>query len=253
MRKKIAIIYEGEKTERNLIHNLNMCFFSKDVELLPIVFPAGENIYMLWKQLVEDEFQTDIIEVVREYNEIARRKLEGYSRKDFMETYLFFDYDGHNNNLGGKKEAGEVLDEMLEVFSDETDLGKLYINYPMVESIRDNLVEEKCYRRCKVPISEIGNYKHTVHEIKEFQDFRKYGRDSWKILCRNTVSKANCLVNNMYEVPTRERYFNTIDQRILFKAQQEIIELENRIAVLNSVPLFLLEYFKPEFWNEMLV
>lgn len=48
--KLIAIIYEGEKTEKQLVNNLNKCFF-EDTELFLISFPAGQNIYMLWKQL----------------------------------------------------------------------------------------------------------------------------------------------------------------------------------------------------------
>ncbi|MCM1234811.1 MAG: hypothetical protein NC489_32310 [Ruminococcus flavefaciens] len=252
MEKKIAIIYEGEKTERNLFDNLNKIFFSKDTELVPVLFPAGENIYMIWKQLRADDFQTDIIEVVREYNKTAQEALKGYSRKDFMETYLFFDYDGHNDNLGQGADTHDVLDDMLDTFSDETDLGKLYINYPMVESIRDNLKEERCYRRCKVKLSDIGNYKHIVHEVKDFQDSRKYDRESWKIFCKNAVCRGNCLVNGRYERPKREVYFHTVNQSKLFHAQRRIIEAEDRITVLNSVPLFLLEYFKVEFWNEML-
>ena len=67
-KKYIAIIYEGEKTERQLVDNLNKVFFKDISELVPIMFPAGENIYMLWKQLKDDEFETDLIEVIREYN-----------------------------------------------------------------------------------------------------------------------------------------------------------------------------------------
>ena len=97
-KKQIAIIYEGgggEKTERQLIESLNREFFASISEFVPIMFPAGENIYMLWQKLKEDEFETDVIEVVREYKETAKRKLAGYKRDDFMEVYLFFDSDGH--------------------------------------------------------------------------------------------------------------------------------------------------------------
>lgn len=77
-KKYIAIIYEGEKTERQLVDNLNKVFFKDLSELIPIMFPAGENIYMLWKQLKEDEFETDLIEVIREYNSDAEKALHGY-------------------------------------------------------------------------------------------------------------------------------------------------------------------------------
>ena len=44
---------------------------------------------MLWKQLKEDEFETDLIEVIREYNSDAEKALHGFHRNDFMEIYLF--------------------------------------------------------------------------------------------------------------------------------------------------------------------
>lgn len=110
-----------------MVDNLNKVFFKDISELVPIMFPAGENIYMLWKQLKEDEFETDLIEVIREYNSDAEKALHGFHRNDFMEIYLFFDYDGHQNNLGciGSDDL-DVLDEMLDTFSEETELGKLH-------------------------------------------------------------------------------------------------------------------------------
>lgn len=55
---------------------------------------------MLWKKLKADEFDTDIIEVLRERNTEIRKQLTGLSRDDFSEVYLFFDYDVHQTNLG---------------------------------------------------------------------------------------------------------------------------------------------------------
>ena len=57
------------------------------------------------------------------------------NESDFSEVYLFFDYDFQNKNLE-LSEINSQLTEMLDFFSDETDNGKLYINYPMIESIR---------------------------------------------------------------------------------------------------------------------
>lgn len=130
----IAVIYEGNKTERILIENLKKIFFLNRANIVFVGFPAGQNIYMLWKQIQKDEYETDLIELIREYNKDAAEKLKGYSRDDFSEIYLFFDYDGHNCNLSATDPDGTaVLGEMLETFDNETELGKLYINYPMVE------------------------------------------------------------------------------------------------------------------------
>ena len=91
---------------------------------------------MLWKKLKADDFDTDIIEVLRESNKKIREQLEGLSRDDFSEVFLFFDYDVHQTNLG-KADDGDVINQMLESFDNETENGKLYISYPMVEALRD--------------------------------------------------------------------------------------------------------------------
>ena len=58
------------------------------------------------------------------------------TRDDFSEVYLLFDYDTHQTNLGRKDDVDAVA-QMLESFDNETENGKLYISYPMVEALRD--------------------------------------------------------------------------------------------------------------------
>ncbi|MDO5834501.1 MAG: hypothetical protein Q4Q21_07910 [Lachnospiraceae bacterium] len=64
-----AFIVEGEVREPQIIDNISKIFFAhKNYKV--ITLPAGENIYMLWKQLKEDDFDTDVIEVLRESNAV---------------------------------------------------------------------------------------------------------------------------------------------------------------------------------------
>ena len=109
-----AFIVEGEAREPQVIDNISKVFF-KHGNLKIITLPAGENIYMLWKKLKADDFDTDIIEVLRESNKKIREQLEGLSRDDFSEVFLFFDYDVHQTNLG-KEDDGDVINQMLESF-----------------------------------------------------------------------------------------------------------------------------------------
>lgn len=44
-----------------------------------ITLPAGENIYMLWKQLKADDFDIDVIEILRESNDEIKKQLTGIS------------------------------------------------------------------------------------------------------------------------------------------------------------------------------
>ena len=85
-----AFIVEGEAREPQVIDNISKVFF-KHGNFKIITLPAGENIYMLWKKLKADDFDTDIIEVLRESNKKIREQLEGLSRDDFSEVFLFFE------------------------------------------------------------------------------------------------------------------------------------------------------------------
>lgn len=83
-----AFIVEGEAREPLIIDNISKVFFMH-ANFKIITLPAGQNIYMLWKKLKADNFDTDIIEVLREEHEELKEQLEGINRDDFSEVYLF--------------------------------------------------------------------------------------------------------------------------------------------------------------------
>ena len=83
-----AFIVEGEFREPQVIDNISKKFFNHgNCKLIPL--PAGENIYMLWKKLKADDFETDIIEVLRESSKEIRKLLMGLSRDDFNPSEIF--------------------------------------------------------------------------------------------------------------------------------------------------------------------
>ena len=155
-------------------------FFREVAETVVISFPACGNIYMIWNKLRENNFSIDVIDVVREMSPEAGKLLEGYSSRDFSEVYLFFDYDAHNNNLPLKYRSRNVIRELLDTFDNETENGKLYISYPMVESLREIHSETEDYRNFYVSLDVGEAYKREVAEELEFRDFRRISRERWK-------------------------------------------------------------------------
>ena len=55
-----AFIVEGKVREPQVIDNISKVFFTHG-NFKVIALPAGENIYMLWKRLKADDFDTDIL------------------------------------------------------------------------------------------------------------------------------------------------------------------------------------------------
>ena len=65
-KKHIAFIYEGVSAEDELLANMQETFLSEFSEVDIFALPADGNIYMLWRKLIEDEFETDVINLLKE-------------------------------------------------------------------------------------------------------------------------------------------------------------------------------------------
>ncbi|MBQ9008776.1 MAG: hypothetical protein IJ088_05530 [Clostridia bacterium] len=138
MRKPVkCFIVEGVDRDVRFIKEMTSTFFRGKFESLVICLPAAQNIYMLYEKMKRDSFETDLIELIREDIAEAREALDGITRQSIDEVYLFFDFDIHQNNLTGTQNPLAVLRTMVDFFDNETENGKLYISYPMVEAIYD--------------------------------------------------------------------------------------------------------------------
>ena len=241
-----AFIVEGEAREPLIIDNISKVFFQHG-NFKVITLPAGENIYMLWKKLKEDDFDTDIIEVLRESNPDIRKQLAGLSRDDFSEVYLFFDYDAHQTNLG-KQDGSVVIKQMLEGFDNETENGKLYISYPMVEALRD--FEPGMCRNgdnCYVDIKELVNYKN-MSSIRSFNPhFKEYNMDIWKDAIDVFAMRVSCLFG-LEDTIDYMQYSEKINPYEIQKLEEKEAERE-RVFVLSAFPEFLVDYFGIRLWK----
>ena len=256
----ILFVFEGAEREPRIFKTLERLFFGKEERL---VCSFGNNIYELYRQLREFDGEGDIVSILRENN---AQLPSGVKSSDFSEIYLFFDYDFQNTNLT-LEEMNERLREMQELFDNETDNGKLYISYPMVESL--------CYTK-QLPDEHFAEYAISRSDCmnRPFKDYARefsfYGsldfvelpdsghrrpwkrevariRQNWIWLVQQHTSKANYLCNGENSMPLNKAI---VAQPRIFMAQCEhYLSDGERIAVLNGFPLFLFEYFKVSFWQ----
>ena len=242
-----AFIVEGEVREPQIIDNISKVFFThKNYKI--ITLPAGQNIYMLWKKLKEDDFDTDIIEVLREEHIELEKQLEGLNRDNFSEVYLFFDYDGHQNNLGNDIDEN-VIEQMLISFNNETENGKLYINYPMVEALRDfrtGICGSK--ENCFVSSEELGKYKFLSIRNVDFPQFKMYDFQVWQAVIEVFSMRLSCLMNQS-AVITYNQYVEIVTPLEIFKLEEKEI-LKNRVFIISAFPEFLLDYFGVKLWKK---
>lgn len=251
MNKQVKLfIVEGEKRDARILNGLIKCFFQGKYSTKIIELSASQNIFMLYHALKIDDFETDLVEVLREIVPEAKEKLVGISRQDISEIYMFFDYDIQQNNIkksSSKSDDYSILKEMLSVFDNETDNGKLYLSYPMVEAIYD-YVDRSCksFSECYVDVKDLVNYKEISGNNNPKASLHLSILE-WKEILNIFVLRLKCLLE--LEHLDFEYYQNYISPLNIFLKEYQLKCERNSVFVLSAFPEFLFEYFKKDFWN----
>ena len=252
----ILFVFEGKEREPFLYKTLERLYMQKGNDNIICTF--NNNIYELYSEIESLDDDGDIVSMLRE--RLANRgdsTLDGIKTSDISETYLFFDYDFQHSQLP-LEEINLRVKSMLELFTDETGNGKLYINYPMIESIRytkelpdENYVNYvvsradcRDFKRLAAEFSYYDNFDYILFEDGEVPTKEKYLmiKDNWEYLTQMNVCKANFIISGNNEMPNQK---DDINQLRLFASQKEkYVDISECVAVLNSFPLFLYEYLK---------
>lgn len=160
MVKQILLVTEGV-SEGDLLKKLFKRFCSEKVEIVEF----KTNIYQLYDCYESYHCrydQLDLRKVLLEH--CTRLKLSEKERlkKNFSEIYLIFDMDPQDPLYSREK-----LIKLHSHFSDPSDYGKLYINYPMVESFYH--IEKGCYQE---GISDV-NFSNSKFSVKNLSCYKK--------------------------------------------------------------------------------
>ncbi|MDE6011850.1 MAG: hypothetical protein K2G91_03850 [Prevotella sp.] len=252
----ILFIFEGDEREPRLYRTLERLYFPKEND--NIICSFGNNIYNLYNELLEYGGDGDIVSVMRErLADKGDSTLDGIRSSDISEIFLFFDYDFQNSQLS-LEEINQRVEEMLTLFADETDNGKLYINYPMIESIRyTKELPDAAYVNYVVCRKDCRNFKQLACDFSDYDSLdyilfkdgeiptkEKYikVKDNWQYLKQMNVCKANLLITGQNMMPTEK---DIINQQAIFNNQRlKYVDSEKSVAILNSFPIFIYEYMK---------
>ncbi|MCI9417652.1 MAG: hypothetical protein HFI82_09660 [Eubacterium sp.] len=145
------LIVEGHHEKNKLFWLIFACFPEININM-DEVWIYGTNIYQLYHDIVKeygDEWAKRNDEIDLPFV-ISKKKFPDKLRykDDFINIILVFDYERHDKNFSEEK----IL-EMQSCFVDAADMGKLYINYPMIESYQ---------HLCKLPDDNFANRKIPV-------------------------------------------------------------------------------------------
>lgn len=99
------------------------------------------------------------------------------------------------------------------------------------------------------------NYKHSFLEKSDYGNYSVLTKQMWDIACCASVKQADLIVNRKQQC-SYGQFIKDITQLNIYHAQKlyYINAAEERLlALLNSMPLFLVEYFDVNFWNRVMV
>lgn len=251
---KILIVSEGQKPDKKIIEHLLNIYKNRDIKYE--IETYNTNIHIFYQKMKaeygDDIEDVQLIPILKEKNSEFN-----FSKDDFSEIYLFFDYDIHHREFEGHDDCkilNEQLREMLNFFDDETgDRGKLYINYPMVESFfHISLDNVNNFKEINIDLSEIKGYKSNscLTKIKgQFvQNSSKFDLEKINLICKQHIMKENFIISNDYTIPNYLIY-RASDQLIIFENQVTKYVNIGKISVLSVFPRFIVDYFGEEVFN----
>ena len=189
--------------------------------------------------------------------------LNNFISSQFEATYLFFDYDPQNNTVS-LSQLNEEISEIIDVLSDSSENGMIFISYPMVESLYClNSMSDPNFSNYAVSIDQLHKGKSWAMEYDFYRKrhniiFKtdKTGKIEekdntpervsslkamWNDLILVNTSKANFICNDNYTAP---RYVEDITTKEIFiKQLKKYVSKDKNVPVLSAFPLFLFEYF----------
>ena len=242
----ILFIFEGASYEPPLYEGIKSLFFPRSKD--HIICSFCSSIYTFYKRL-KDDFDgfADVVDVLKTelLKTNPKSELFNYKSSDFESIYLFFDYDFYRGDLHLKNAQ---VRELLDYFNEETENGRLFISYPMIESIQytkelpDNDFHQYTVDREK----SIGDI--LKKDARQFCHYKGYSflkhAENWRHIIKQHVIKANKLTTGSLSWPVSK---DDVEQKPVFEAQlsKHVVPHAN-VAILNAFPLFLFYYFPAE-------
>ena len=244
----ILFIFEGASYEPHLYDGIKSLFFPRSND--QVICSFCSNIYTFYKRLKAEfgEF-ADVVDVLKTELDKTDPKHEDelfkYKSADFESIYLFFDYDFYRGDLTIKNAQ---VRELLKYFNEETENGRLFISYPMIESIQytKELPDSNFHSYVVKRENSIG--EKFKKEARKFCFYKEYAflkdADNWKLLVQQNLFKANYLTKDTLSWPLDK---DDVEQMSVFEAQLVKHVIPNdEVAILNAFPLFLYYYFPTE-------
>lgn len=228
---KILILVEGAKTDLRLMKKILTLYGIHDRHE---IVSYNTSIYDLYqKMFYENEpGALDLLQVLKEHEKDETKK--ALFNQHYSDIILIFDLDPQSPDY-----APDIITQMAGYFTESSDTGKLYLNYPMVESFYHmKSIPDPDYMNYTVSMEELisHTYKSRVKQTCRipYKDFAATKETCNWVISQN-LEKAKMLLHQP------ENYL-PIDTRKLLSAQLSLLQQRNLLYVLCTCIFYILDY-----------
>lgn len=231
--KNILIICEGSDEEK---------LFKKLFELYPIdanyvLYQYQTNLHLFGKFLIEEYIDKgsdiddlDIIQVLKDY------RFESILDMKYTDILLVFDFDPQDPRY-----SPDRLRQLQYLFSESTNQGQLYINYPMIEAALDfNEIPDSDYVNKTVDkeLLKRSGYKNKVRRTSAIGVYSNLNSINFPIVLKQTDEKFLAITGDEED----SKYDYLLDYQI------QLLQHSNNISIINTSLMFLKEYHSQQFY-----
>lgn len=234
-KKRILFIVEGDTDEPEFFKQANAVFYHQyEIEY----YTYNTSIH----DLIDALFQGEELDKDIDIRRALRAKEKDPEKKEILKAkytdiFLVFDMEPHY-----QKQYFSVIEQMLAYYCDSGKMGKLFINYPMMQSYRHiNKMPDSGFIHKVATKEEVQEYKKLVGEETAYQDVRKYDYRIFMSMCAHHLKKANYILNNSSDLMEAKEFIN-MDYVTLFQKQLDQWNRNNCVYVLNTSIFWIFEY-----------
>ena len=234
---KILVLVEGEKTDVQLFEHLLSIY---EIDKKHQVFSYKTNIYVLYDQMFQNDNpdEVDIQQLLKEReSDPERKKIFDYR---FTDIILIFDLDPHDPRF----EPSKIM-RMVSYFKESSAMGKLYLNYPMVESFYHmKSIPDENYNSYFTTMQELCDkvYKIRVRNECVVRNYKKFAIDKQQcdVVINQNIYKARILTNTVLEKEEENLFIP--DSTDILRAQLKLLIEEDTISVLCTCVFYIPDY-----------
>lgn len=232
--RQILFITERRKDEPRYLNRMFSILFDTKPEN---IFYYEANIHQMMINTPPEDYLRGDLDTAQILREDARRRNKTFPDGEFSDIFLIFDMDPHDQMYDG----GEHLKHASMIFTESSEYGKLFINYPMMQSYK-HIGSDEEYLNKVVFLEDIKRYKDVVDSecLTNLKHLSNYNEDTFVHIIALNLRKAISITNSNDE-ETLDEPHNNLNLTEILSIQIEKFDKESSIFVLNTSTLIPLE------------